>query len=63
MPGNITSIPKIAEPALIIALPAAPLPPPPLKEIVGGPQNKGPTLQLLSGLLAMFFRPSTAPLI
>ena len=45
-PVETISIPKISPAALTIALPVAPLPPPPpQKLILGGPQRIGPTLQ------------------
>ena len=45
LPGNIISTPNKVPAAPIIALPAAPDPPPPKNSIVGGPHLNGPTLQ------------------
>ena len=43
LPADIISTPINDVAALIIALPLAPLPPPPINSTVGGPQSLGPT--------------------
>ena len=65
LPGNIISTPKRVPAAPMIALPAAPDPPPPKNSIVGGPHLKGPTLQFdtASPITSEKLAPSITPLI